>query len=209
MPSLRARLARFVTRIKLRGVDRNTDVETLRRLLDKLGGMTLLPKGVALRRERIAGMPAERLTPPRAQADSVLLYLHGGAYSLGSCDSHRGFVGHIARRSGLSVVLPEYRLAPEHPFPAAIDDAVAVYRSLLDEGYAPDRIVVGGDSAGGGLTMALLLSLKRLDLPQPAGALLISPWTDLAATGESLRTRARQDPWFAPEDLLAPACRRS
>ena len=159
--------------------------------------------GVELRRERVADLEAEWLTPPGHSEGKLLLYLHGGAYVLGSCDSHRHLVSHIAREAGVESLLPEYRLAPEHPFPAAIEDATRSYRTLLESGYAPGDIVIAGDSAGGGLTMATLLNLREVGLPQPALGCLLSPWLDLAAEGESIQTRRDEDPWFSPEDFPA------
>ncbi len=112
--------------------------------------------------------------------DKVLLYLHGGAYILGTADHVVGMVGHIGSQAGCRVLSVDYRLAPEHPFPAALEDALAAYRWLLDHNYGPSDIVVAGDSAGGGLALALLASLADVGLPQPAGAVPISPWADIA-----------------------------
>ncbi len=131
----------------------------------------------------------------------MLLYLHGGAYLVGSCRTHRQMVSHIARAAGINVLVPEYRLAPEDPFPAAIDDAVGVYRSLLEDGFNGADIFIGGDSAGGGLTVATLLSLRHAGLPMPAAAVLLSPYLDVTASGESATTRAEQDPWFDAKDM--------
>jgi acetyl esterase/lipase len=130
----------------------------------------------------------------------VLLYLHGGGYFGCSAESHRpitvGFALH-----GFRVLAPNYRLAPENRFPAAVDDAVAAYRGLLSEGYSPQHIVVAGDSAGGGLALSLLLALRDAGLPFPAGAALFSPWTDLAATGDSVRTNADRCAMFNGPDI--------
>ncbi|WP_206521664.1 alpha/beta hydrolase, partial [Mesorhizobium sp. M7A.F.Ca.CA.001.05.1.1] len=126
-----------------------------------------------------------------------MLYIHGGGYVLGSAEALANFAGQIAARVGADIFVPDYRLAPEHPFPAAIDDAVAAYRGLVAEGA--ERIVVVGDSAGGGLTLALLSILaadKTKGLVQPVGAAAMSPWTDLALTGDSIETRAEADPIF-------------
>jgi acetyl esterase/lipase len=144
---------------------------------------------------------SEWLAPKQATDGKLVLYLHGGAYIMGSCATHRQMVSYIAKASRVRTLLPEYRLAPEHPFPAAIDDAVRLYRSLLADGYLPDDIVIMGDSAGGGLTMATLLSLRDAREPLPAAACLISPWLDLTASGESMSSRAHEDPWFKPGDM--------
>ena len=149
----------------------------------------------------IAGCHAEWLVPRDPATDKLFIYWHGGAYIMGNCATHRRLAGHIARRAGVRALLPEYRLAPEYPFPAAIEDAVAIYQALLADGYRPENIVMGGDSAGGGLTMATLLSLRDAGEPLPAAAFLISPWLDLAGTGESMQTRDGRDPWFKPQHL--------
>jgi len=131
--------------------------------------------------------------------DRVLLYLHGGGYVIGSCNTHRALAAHIAMESYADLLLPEYRLAPEHPFPAALIDAVTAYRWLLEQGYPPEQIVLAGDSAGGGLAIAALLELRELGLPLPAAVVCISPLTDAAGRGESMTTNLHRDPWLTPE----------
>ena len=138
--------------------------------------------------------PAEWLRPPGAVAGRVVLYLHGGGYVIGSPRSHRHLAAAIATASAASALLLEYRLAPEHPYPAAVDDATAAYRWLLDRGTAPEHVVIAGDSAGGGLTVATLLALLDARVPLPAGGVCISPWVDLTCSGESYRTKAAADP---------------
>jgi phosphinothricin tripeptide acetyl hydrolase len=138
--------------------------------------------------------PAEWLRPPGAVAGRVVLYLHGGGYVIGSPRSHRHLAAAIARAAGTPALLPDYRLAPEHPFPAALEDAVAAYEWLLARGIAPERIVVAGDSAGGGLTVATLLALRDRGLPTPGGGVCISPWVDLTCSGGSYATKAAADP---------------
>lgn len=128
------------------------------------------------------------------KAGKVLLYLHGGGYIVCSPATHRLMVARICREAGLKALVIDYRLAPEHPFPAAVEDAEAAYRWLLAAGHKPEDIVIAGDSAGGGLTMSLLLTLREQNMPMPAGAALLSPWTDLALTGWTMLTNARRDP---------------
>lgn len=135
----------------------------------------------------------EWLAAPRARTDHVILYLHGGGYVSGSPNSHRALMAHLSRHAHARVLALDYRLAPEHPYPAAIEDAWAAYWWLLCQGYAPDRIVVAGDSAGGGLTLALLLALRDAHAPLPAGAICFSPWVDLALTGASLHKNGATD----------------
>jgi epsilon-lactone hydrolase len=145
--------------------------------------------------------PAEWLRPPGARTDAALLYLHGGGYVIGSPRSHRHLAAAIARAAGTAALLVDYRLAPEHPFPAALDDAVAAYRWLLGRGLAPSRVVVAGDSAGGGLTVATLLALRDRGLPRPAGGACISPWVDLTCSGATYATKATVDPIVTRESV--------
>lgn len=173
----------------------------MRKRLDWFGSLSLRAFGVRLERTTVAGLYAEWLRPRRAPSDTVFLYLHGGAYMLGSCRSHRQLVSHIARAGNINALVPEYRLSPEHKFPAAIEDCVAVYRELLASGIRPENIVIGGDSAGGGLTVATLLSLRDAGDPLPAAAVLLSPYLDVTASGESATTRAARDPWFSAKDM--------
>ena len=152
------------------------------------------PPEVKVERVSAPVAPAEWLRPPGAAAGRVVLYLHGGGYVIGSPRSHRHLAAAVAVAGQASALLLDYRLAPEHPYPAAVDDATAAYRWLLDQGIAPGHIVIGGDSAGGGLTMATLLALREARLPLPAGGVCISPWVDLTFSGASYRTRAAVDP---------------
>jgi len=149
------------------------------------------PRGINFSPDTVGGIAGEWAAPPDASS-GTLLYLHGGGYVACSPRTHRSITGGFALR-GLKVFCPDYRLAPEHPFPAAVDDALAAYKGLLDSGIAPAGIAIGGDSAGGGLALATLLASKAAGLPMPACALVFSPWTDLANTGETMRTNARRD----------------
>jgi epsilon-lactone hydrolase len=182
------------------------DVHAARARMNALGKLVPTASGVQVIADTIAGLDAEWLVPANAPETPLLLYLHGGAYVLGGCDSHRHLVSHIARESGLRALVPEYSLAPENPFPAAIDDVVEVYRTLLARGIDAGTIAIAGDSAGGGLAVASLLAFRDAGLPMPAGAFLLSPWLDLSASGESMRTRAAHDPWFRPGDISVVAC---
>ena len=138
-------------------------------------------------------MDAEWLRPREAHPTRVLLYLHGGGYVLGSLNTHRSLVGSLAQRTGLNVLTINYRKAPDHPFPAALDDAKRAYRWLLRQGYRPHDIVVGGDSAGGGLALALLLALRDAGEALPAAGVGLSPWTDLNLPVAVLRRVAREE----------------
>jgi acetyl esterase/lipase len=140
------------------------------------------------------GVAAEWLAAPGAREDEVVLYFHGGGYVIGSIDTHRALVGRISRASAMTALILGYRLAPEHPFPAALEDATAAYRWLLSTGIRPEKIVLAGDSAGGGLAIATLVALREGGVPLPAAAVCISPWTDLEVSGESMTSRAAIDP---------------
>jgi acetyl esterase/lipase len=162
------------------------------------------PQGVASRRTVLGGRPALELTPQGAGAGH-LLYLHGGGYVIGSPETHAGLVGELARRAGLRTTSVDYRLAPEHPFPAAVEDGLAAYRELLAAGIDPHELVVAGDSAGGGLILATLLAARDAGLPLPAAAAVFSPWVDLTVSGASIRTKRDADPIFTEADIRAYA----
>jgi len=165
------------------------------------------PADVAVERVTAPVRPAEWLTPPGARPNTVVLYLHGGGYVIGSPRSHRHLAAAVARAGAARALLLDYRLAPEHPFPAALDDAVAAYEWLLGQGLDPRRIVVAGDSAGGGLTVATLLALRDRGRPLPAAGVCISPWVDLTCSAPSYTGKAAVDPIVTQESvtLLAKA----
>ena len=156
-----------------------------------------MPVGPGITHEETAagGRPAEWTRPADAASDAAVLHFHGGGYVLGSPRTTRTVTAGLARHTGLPVLVPDYRLAPEHPFPAAIDDAVAVYTWLIeDAGIDPGRVVVSGDSAGGGIAMALLVSLRDRAMPLPAGAVGISPWLDCTLSSPSIDANLAHDP---------------
>lgn len=158
------------------------------------------------KREKVTanGVPGEWITNGASTDAITLYYLHGGGYSIGSVNTHATMVSSIARASKARAFAIDYRLAPEHPFPAALDDALAGYRWLLERGIDAKSIVVGGDSAGGGLAASLLLALREAGDPLPAGAVLLSPWLDLTGSGESQRTRAELDPMIPAFEGVSP-----
>lgn len=180
------------------------NIEEMRAGLEALSGQTPLPADTQVEKVDVAGIPSEWVSAPHVASDRAMLYLHGGAYLLGSLNTHRELAARLSAACGLRVLVVDYRLAPEHLFPAAVEDGTAAYRWLLKSGFSPKHLVIAGDSAGGGLSAATLVALRDAGDPLPAGAVLLSPWTDLAATGESLKTRAELDPWLSPEGL-APA----
>jgi len=187
---------RLLTRLGVKPLfSPNVPVRTQRRML-RLGDLlTRVPAGITPRPQTLGGVPGEWLGTEPAAGAPVLLYLHGGGYCVGSLDSHRPITAHLAQASGLPLYAADYRLAPEHPYPAALNDAVAVYRALLDAGHT--RILLAGDSAGGGLALATALSLRDAGLPAPVALLLISPWADLGCSGSTMQTHARLDPMLS------------
>jgi len=163
-------------------------------LLEQLLTSHPLPAGVETRGHDLGGVPVVEVAPSSAATDGVVLFLHGGAFALGSAAGAAGMLAEVVGRTGVLGVSVEYRLAPEHPFPAGLDDAVTAYRSLLASGVPADRIVVAGESAGGGLALALLLTLRDQGLAQPAAAFVFSPWADLTLNGATMTAKAEVDP---------------
>ena len=159
------------------------------------------PSDVAYTPVTVGEMPAQWVAAPGASAACAILYLHGGAYALGSLNTHRPLVTALARAARVRVLALDYRLALEHPFPAALDDSLAAYCGLLADGIDPARLALVGDSAGGGHAVAFLVALRDTGDPLPAACVCLSPWVDLALAGESLQTKAKRDVMVTP-DLL-------
>ncbi|MFT3766244.1 MAG: alpha/beta hydrolase [Minicystis sp.] len=187
----------------LRAIPRreNPSIASLRRGFESMTRMFPPPADVRVEQVTLGSITGERLTPNDADPARTVLYLHGGGFVMGSPGTHRDLVARIARAAGATAYVPDYRLAPEHPFPQGIHDCVAVYREVLALGVSPSRLVIAGDSAGGGLTMATLLSLRDAGLPLPAAAVCLSPWVDQTISGASVDTRAESDPWIPKEGL--------
>jgi monoterpene epsilon-lactone hydrolase len=202
MSSLRSRLFLFFLKhshllrfqLKRRKINWNTSIPQLRQETEKTSRMFgKLPAQIEVSPIKIDGLSAEWILPSQATKDKAILYFRGGGYVIGSSRSHRPIVAKFVKASGVGALLFDYRMAPEHPFPAALDDSVAAYRWLLAQGVSPSHIVFVGDSAGGGLCLATLLALRDKGIPLPAAAVALSPWTDLKNTGESLKTKAKVD----------------
>ena len=212
MPSVQSQLINFVLRnnnllkfrLKREVWDLNTSIPRFREECEK-GAQKAgkLPEGIQTEPVTIPGLPAglraEWILPAQAEPgpvenEKVLFYTHGGGYVSGSCSDHQGFVAQFVQATGVRALLYEYRLAPEHPFPAAIEDTLAAYRWLLAQGISPVHIIIVGESAGGGLGLATLLALKDLAVPLPAAAVALSPWTDLTLTGRPRRVKGMVDP---------------
>ncbi len=169
---------------------------------------TQLPLAPDVRCETVnaGGVPAEFVSTPESDEGRVMYYLHGGGYVLGSIMTHREMASRLARAAKARILLVDYRLAPEHPFPAAVEDSVAGYKWLLSSGVKPGRVAIAGESAGGGLTAATLVALKDAGEPLPGAAICVSPWVDMEAIGESMVTRADADP-FVQKDMLLEMAR--
>lgn len=207
MSSTRAKLFNHLLRIlTARRLDPNADPRLLRQRLDRLIERFNRP----LRHARaepldVEGIAAEWVVPDTEIPGRFLLYLHGGGYIFCNPRTHRSIVSNMARAARTRALVIDYRLAPEHPFPAAVEDTLKAYRWLLSQGADPASIAIAGDSAGGGLSLALLLALRDKGEPLPAGAALLSPWTDLAASGWTHVTHARLDPMLGLDGLLLAA----
>ena len=178
----------------LRARPKELDTARRRAAYDALG--TLFPLAADVRSESLTlgGVPCEATMSDAAQGAATLVYLHGGGYVYGSLRSHRHLASELGRAARARALAVDYRRAPEAPFPAALDDVLAVWRALLDSGLPPQQLVLAGDSAGGGLAVALMVRLRELGLPQPAGAVLFSPWVDMLALGASYTENAARDP---------------
>lgn len=222
MPSLRARIVKrgFVAALQLqrRAGAGTPDPEgpeeelekyalRLRDQLEQLAAVAPTPRWAEARTAGDSPVPTDWVKSERAEHERVVLHLHGGAYLMGSARTHRGMAAALSRVARARVALPDYRLAPEHRFPAALDDVVATYRWLIEQhGVDPARMAVSGDSAGGGLAVSLLVRLRDEGDPLPACYVGMSPWTDLAGTGETMQTMDGVDPWLRAE-LVRPAAR--
>ncbi len=180
-------------------------IEELRAFYDGMGQYFPVANDVSVDRVEAKGVQAEWVRAANANQDAVVLYLHGGGYIIGSPTSHRHQIAAISQATAASVLALDYRLAPEHPFPAAVEDAVAAYRWLLEQGIAAHKIVIAGDSAGGGLTVATLVALRDGGVDLPAGGVCISPWMDLTNSAQSFITKAETDPMITREMLIGMA----
>lgn len=159
------------------------------------------PKNVKYEIEMVDHMDALWIRPDNIDNDSVILYLHGGGYGMGSIKSHKKLAARIARSAHTQCLIIEYRLAPEHPFPAALEDSITAYKWLLNKGFKPEKIAIGGDSAGGGLTICTLLKLKDDGLPQPLSGFCMSPWVDLEASSVEIPGHQKYDPFIDAESV--------
>ena len=195
MSSYQATAFKLVLRVLKKRMFSNTDHVALRRLVNNSSRrMPKPPADIDFRSERIDGIPCLWVKAMGAEPEKLILYLHGGGYIFCSAHTtHKDILWRLSVASKCRVIAPDYRLAPEHPYPAALEDSIKVYRWLLDQGYKPENIVIAGDSAGGGLTYGTVLKIRDIGLPLPAATVAMSPWTDLAVTGESVITNLKRD----------------
>lgn len=200
--SLRAKVARVGLRWFIRPrLDQPTlkDERRASRALDAL--IPRPPRSTRTIAVDAGGVKANWIVTPQSKEEHCVLFLHGGGYRTGSPSTYRHFTWRIASATGARLLAIDYRLAPEHPFPAALDDAISSYRWLLARGVDPRRLAVVGDSAGGGLALALMLKLRDGGIPLPVAVVALSPWTDLALTGAALKRNARADPMLNADDV--------
>jgi acetyl esterase/lipase len=180
-----------------------SDVSELRRLTREYASAQPLPAGVTVTAGSLGGVPVAEITVDGIEARRTVLYFHGGVYVIGDAFQPAGLAAQIGRRTGAKVISVDYRLAPEHPYPAAVDDALAAYEALLRGGTAPSDIAFAGESAGGGLAVATLVNARDHGLPLPAAAFVMSPYADLTLSGATMETKREADPLFTPQAFPA------
>jgi acetyl esterase/lipase len=186
-------------------IDTTADVASVRAAFDALTAQAQVPADIQQRPVEIGGVGGIEVTIAGNDSESVILYFHSGVYVIGSAAATVPLVGDLARRTGVNGITLDYRLAPEYPYPAAVQDARAAYEGLLDRGVDPDRIVLAGESAGGGLAVATMLTAREAGLPMPSCALLMSPYADLTLSGPTLIDREALDPILSPDGLRVRA----
>lgn len=187
-------LIKLIEMLKAGATEPRSTVEEARASYEQRMSHLQLDDDIVTERVGAGGVPAEWVIAPGASKDRVFIYLHGGYYAVGSMRTHRVYLSRLSRATGTSLLGLDYRRAPENPFPAALEDCLAAYRWLLSIGTDPQKIVIGGESAGGGLTAATCIALRYLGDPLPAAGICLSSWADLAHTGESMTTNANADP---------------
>jgi monoterpene epsilon-lactone hydrolase len=198
-------LQQIIQMLKAQPIAGRPSVEDTRANFEQMAAMFPVAPDVKCEPVSAGGVKAEWVTAPGADAGRAVLYLHGGGYVIGSINTHRDLAGRISRAAKARALLIDYRLAPEHPFPAAVEDSVAAYRWMLAQGLKASRIAVAGDSAGGGLTVATLVAIRDAKLTSPGAGVCLSPWVDLEGVGDSMKTKASVDPMVQNEALLEMA----
>jgi len=198
-------LQQIIQMLKAQPIAGRPTVQETRANFEQMAGMFQVAADVKCEPVNAGGVQSEWVTAPGADAGRAVLYLHGGGYVIGSINTHRDLAARISRAAKARVLLIDYRLAPEHPFPAAVEDSVAAYRWMLAQGLKPSRISVAGDSAGGGLTVATLVAIRDAKLATPGAAVCLSPWVDLEGVGDSMKSKASVDPMVQRDGLLEMA----
>lgn len=188
-------------RIKAMLARASSDLGELRQLYDDLCDLAPVPTGVSVKASTLGSVPIEILSPKSVMGDGVILYLHGGGHMVGSLRSHRGLASRLALAARLKVVVVDFRLAPEHTYPVALDDVLAAYQGLLDQGLPANKIALAGDSAGGGLCLSLMLRARDQGLPLPACAALFSPFVDLTGSAPSIAENSEGDILVSAESV--------
>lgn len=200
MNSLQSSTARLIVKMMRSTLFiHKTETQTHRVSFERISSITKFPRFVEMKEVTYAGLPAAWFRPQKCSDDKVILYYHGGGYSVGSYNTHRALIARIARAAGHPVLAINYRMAPEHPFSAALDDAVIAYKQLQADGW--QSIFLAGDSAGGGLSLATTMKLREEGVKLPTAIVAISPWTDLTLSGDSVRSKADVDPLIEPRLL--------
>ncbi|HZC47002.1 MAG TPA: alpha/beta hydrolase fold domain-containing protein, partial [Candidatus Acidoferrum sp.] len=187
-------LQQIIQMLKAQPIAGHPTVQDMRANVEQMAALFPVAADVKCEPVTAGDIKAEWLTAPGADSSRAVLYLHGGGYVVGSINSHRDLAARISRAAKARVLLIDYRLAPENPFPAAVDDSVAAYRWMLASGLKASRIAVAGDSAGGGLTVATLVAIREAKLAMPGAGACLSPWIDLEGLGDSMKTKASADP---------------
>jgi acetyl esterase/lipase len=187
--------------------DVSNPLEQQRASMERLSKSYTLPRNIDIQPTFIGDMYSEWIRPADVRHDRAILYLHGGGYTMGSCNTHRSLAAWISAASQVSTFLIDYRLAPENPYPAALDDTINAFHYLIDQGIEPSKIIIAGDSAGGGLAIAATLSLRDKKEKLPGGIICISPWADLTMSGETMVTCSETDPFITRETSILHANR--
>jgi acetyl esterase/lipase len=198
-------LQQIIQMLKAQPIEPSAPLAETRAGFEQMAGMFPLDADVKCEPVDAGGVKSEWITAPGADAGLAILYLHGGGYVIGSINTHRTLAGRLSRAAKARVLVIDYRLAPEHPFPAAVEDSVAAYRWMLSTGLKPSRIAVAGDSAGGGLTVATLVAIRDAKLAVPAAGVALSPWVDLEGIGDSMKSKASVDPMVQKDGLVQMA----
>jgi epsilon-lactone hydrolase len=195
-------LQALIQMLKSQPINPNASIEETRAGFEQMAAMFPVEADVECQPVSAGGIKSEWVTARGADAGRAILYLHGGGYVIGSINTHRALAGRLSRAAKARVLVIDYRLAPEHPHPAAVEDAVAAYRWMLQQGLQASRIAVSGDSAGGGLTVATLVAIRDANLPMPAAGAPISPWVDMEGIGDSMISKSAADPIVQKDGLL-------